>query len=1472
MRIALLGPLVIDGGVVDKIGPRDRVVLAALAVRPGEVYAADRLADALWGDRPPASSKKIVQGCVARLRKALGTGTIETLAQGYRLQVSSDELDTLLFEHLVGRGRELLTVGEAERASYTLGQALDLWRGEALVDLNGWEPGRVEAGRLEELRLDSEETRLDAALQAGHHLEVLAEAHDQVAAAPLRERRWGLLALAQYQAGRQAEALRTLRRVRTVLANELGLDPGPDLVALEQAILQQDPSLLAEPAPPEPSAACPYQGLMPYDIDDSDTFFGRDADLAACLERLSSVGVLAVVGPSGSGKSSLIRAGVAATYRRDGHRTVVITPGVHPMDALTAIPDKGSAPLLVVDQFEEVFSLCENHDERTRFFAALAEHAESGKLVVALRADRMGELSAYAAASRLIELGLFLLGAMADEDLRAAIEGPARQAGLPIEPGLVDLLVREVEGVPGALPLLSHALRETWLRRDGRTLTVDGYQAAGGIRGAVAQSAEDVYERVDQDQQDAFRDLLLRLVIPTEDGEPVRSRLPRRLIATDDERDELIELLVDARLVTSDDGVVELTHEALVRAWPRLQDWLEEDADGQRTLHHLAVAADVWEGMGRPGSELYRGVRLTRALDWRDRAAPQLTAVERDFLDASQAHADDKLRTAEQRAEREARIGRRTRRLAIGLAGVLVLALVAAGLALSYQHDAAARANEATEASTLADANRLAALSSTADELDFSLLLAAQAFRTADTPETRFGLLNALLEHRRATHIDRRDGVENLAIGQRGQLVVADLGTHVVSWPAGSTSPPVTVTDHWHGPFGVAASPTSDLVAVLGFADEGGGTKIQAGVFTADGEPHMLIGKDQTVVVSADGGRRVIRGNTFGGFPEAVAFSPDGRALLFVVAPPAAPTGGNQADIRRVDLATGAGRTIHTALVQSSSTDVWVDGRFSDDASGVATWTDEQDGEASVLDLADGSRTKLQLAPRPADNDGFVPLPNGAAQLWSDGAVTLYDDDGRPTQELDAHQSKVNDVTVSPDGTWATTVGDDGQVVLWDIDPASGLWSRRETLTGHSGAVSNAELSPDGQTLMTASSDQRVITWDVSPDAGFGSSIPGLGQRWIANRPQLVRPGLLVAPTRPVSRLGLGGSAPASDTGQVAATFINPTTGRVVDQVVVGNTLPDYVFGSSVGVSPDRTMVAVTSGFATTVLDTRTRDVLARITLPPTGATGLDDKPYPHEGMWATEWTPDGKKLLIGVAGRTDDAQDGGLIVVDTTTWKPGRRVKLGAQVQSIEASPDGQLIAVASSPAENVDSGREVVWLLDAATLDLEDTLPLVDNDLPIDLSFSPDGKLLAVGGSFGTLTLFDVTSGERVHQPINLHDGFVQQVEWQPDGRTVVTSASDGTVALYDVERDIAVAVGIPGSSDLEESSGLQQGYTHLVPGTSDEITVLSGERAGHRYPMDPSVWLADACDVVDRDLTPVEWARYLPNRPYDHTCSDL
>ena len=513
MGIALLGPLVVNDGAV-RLGSRDRTVLSALAMRPGEVLSAERLADAVWPDVPPASWQKNLQGCVVRLRKALGTDSIVTSPQGYRLVVPADEVDGQVFERGVARGSELLTLGSYERAAFTLRDALTLWRGPALVDLEEWEPGSQDAERLEGLRREAQELWLEAALKAGHHREVLPEAQAMVRAMPLRERRWLLLALAQYQSGRQGEALRTLHQLRQVLVAELAVDPGPEIVALEQAILRQEPSLLVEPAQDHPDEGCPYRGLTPYDVADAEGFFGRDKDVAACLERLRDTGVLAVVGPSGSGKSSLVRAGVAAALARDGRSVVPVIPGAHPLDMLSALPNPSHQSTLVVDQCEEVFSVCPDLAEQRAFLDRVVEHARTAPVVVALRADRMGDVSGHPGFAKLVERGLYVLAAMAPDDLAAAIEGPARQVGLIVEPGLVDLLVREVEGEPGALPMLSHALRETWLRREGRTLTVSGYQASGGIRGAVAQSAEDVYRQVGEGERRALRDMLLRLVTP----------------------------------------------------------------------------------------------------------------------------------------------------------------------------------------------------------------------------------------------------------------------------------------------------------------------------------------------------------------------------------------------------------------------------------------------------------------------------------------------------------------------------------------------------------------------------------------------------------------------------------------------------------------------------------------------------------------------------------------------------------------------------------------------------------------------------------------------------------------------------------------------------------------------------------------------------------------------------------------------
>ena len=393
MEITVLGPLTVDGAGI--LGRRDRVLLAVLASRPGLQVTTDTLSDAIWGDAPPATAAKSLQGCVVRLRRLLGQEGIATSAFGYSLTLAPEDVDAWRFQRLVDRARELLALREPDRASYQLGQALGLWRGEPFVDLETWPPAGPIVRRLGELRREAEELNAEAGLAAGRVAEVLATCQTLVREAPLREQRWALLARAQYQAGQQADALRTIHHLKGVLARELGIEPSPDLIALEQAILKQDPSLAVPEQMGDVLAACPWQGLRAYDVKDADWFFGRERDVTACLEILREQRLLALAGPSGSGKSSLLRAGVGAALQARGHRLVTITPGARPMEAMGVLRGPDSRTVLLVDQAEEVFRLCQDKEERRTFLDSLVDEAERRTVVVALRADSLSEVALH---------------------------------------------------------------------------------------------------------------------------------------------------------------------------------------------------------------------------------------------------------------------------------------------------------------------------------------------------------------------------------------------------------------------------------------------------------------------------------------------------------------------------------------------------------------------------------------------------------------------------------------------------------------------------------------------------------------------------------------------------------------------------------------------------------------------------------------------------------------------------------------------------------------------------------------------------------------------------------------------------------------------------------------------------------------------------------------------------------------------
>ena len=522
---------------------------------------------------------------------------------------------------------------------------------------------------------------------------------------------------------------------------------------------------------PEP-VVCPFKGLASFEVEDAEFFFGRERLVAAMVARLAGAPLVGIVGPSGSGKSSALRAGLlpalASGVLPGSERwgLALLRPGEHPLRALehaTAYAAPRDRHVVAVDQFEETFTACRDETERAAFVDALVACTHDPRrrtlVLVAVRADFYGRCAIYPELWRLLGANQAPVGPMSRDELRRAIELPAQRAGLLVEPELVDALIADVEGEPGALPLLSTALLELWQQRDGRRMRLGAYRQSGGVHRAVARLAERAYERLDPEQQETARRILLRLAGEGEGDAAVRRRVQLSELEGEGVADVLA-VLADDRLVTIGEGEVEVAHEALLREWPRLRGWLEEDVDGRRLHHHLAAAARDWEAGGRDTGELYRGARLASTLDWAADHDPELNAIERAFLDHS--------RGASGRAQR------RLRMVLAGVAFLLVLAVIAGAVALEQRGNARAEA-------TAAAAQRLGAQALADDDLDRALLLARQGVALDDSPQTRGNLLAALLKSPAVIGVLRGDGdrLTSLALSpdERTLAFVDDDGT-----------------------------------------------------------------------------------------------------------------------------------------------------------------------------------------------------------------------------------------------------------------------------------------------------------------------------------------------------------------------------------------------------------------------------------------------------------------------------------------------------------------------------------------------------------------------------------------------------------------------------------------------------------------------------------------------------------------------
>ncbi|MCJ0869315.1 helix-turn-helix domain-containing protein [Streptomyces sp. AP-93] len=1221
------------------------------------------------------------------------------------------------------------------------------------------------------------------------------------------------------------------------------------------------PGAPAAPGPPRQRApqsdgACPYRGLSAFTPQDAQWFFGRERATALLVERVHDRlghGPLLLVARSGAGKSSLLSAGLVPALRRgrfpvagaDGWPVVRFTPTAHPLrelleatvkavggdldvtpGQLSAHPElllesvhrlthgAGSLPgpdgqqlptvrpVLLVDQFEELFTLCSDEEERRSFVRVLLAlsaspasptHAEADAdagagsragagagyepavVVLGVRADFSGECLDLPELAAVFSDGLFVLPPMSVAELRESITRPAELAGLVLEPGLVPLLLRDAgvrdpgagdpaartgggtEAWPGeapssALPLMSHALMATWQRREGSTLTVAGYEYAGGIQGAVARSAEQVFAHLYPAEQRMVLRLLVRLVHIADGTGPTRRRMSRTALlegqADTARAAAALDAFVRARLISADSESVEITHEALLHAWPRLRGWIHADRAGLLVHQQLAQAADEWAREAHDPSVLYRGSRLATARAWADEldGRSRLGTREAAFLDASRA--------AEEARRRQERLRVRLhQRMLATLVVLLLLALTAGGVA--YQQRAGALGQERTARSQALAAR---SLSLAAGQPEASMLLAEEAYRAEATPEARGALLSTQSQPFLARLGGHGGPVNAVAFAPDGRLLAT----------AGSDGK-------------VLLRRVADRSTVAAFTAPG---RVRTVAFSPDGRTLAAGSTDGPVRLwSVGAGGRpvsVLPASTAGA--RAVAFAPDGRTLAIATA---------EGTIQLRDPAGEHGEravlTGHTARVNTLA--YAPDGRslVSAGADGtVRLWDTRRAEPAAVLEGHTGEVLGAAFAP-----DGRTVATGGV-----DRTVRLWDVGGRrAAATLAGHSDDVNSVAYTPDGTTVISGGGDGTTRLWDVRGAR----LTATLAGHTDYVLAVSVDPAGSVLATAAFDQSVVLWDL-------------------------RGPVLTA--RPFTEVWHSAYSPD---GKLLATadadhtvLVWDVAGRRVQATFAGHA--ETVF--SVAFAPDgRTLASAGADGTVRLWDTAGRAPLATLT----GHTGT---------VFSVAFAPDGRTLASAGA-------DGSVRLWDTATRSP-LAILTGHTdfANDVVFSPDGRTLASAG------DDLTVRLW-------DVAGRRPLAalsgHAGAVRAVAFGADGRTLASSGNDGTVRLWDAEQ-RRVTAVLTGHTGSARGIAFSPDGRTLASSGNDRTVRLWDV----------PGHRLRAALSGHTNAVWGVVF-SPDGRTLASSSNDGtvRLWNPDPGARLADICRTVGR-LGPRERQALVPGLP--------
>ncbi|GAB0105167.1 hypothetical protein JMUB6875_41450 [Nocardia sp. JMUB6875] len=1218
-------------------------------------------------------------------------------------------------------------------------------------------------------------------------------------------------------------------------------------------------------------AACPYQGLSSYGPEHRGLFFGRAravAELSALVR--SAEGVVAVVGASGAGKSSLLAAGLGPALA--DWESTTLTPGAHPCTALlTALGRPGTeaatedallaalAPrpegprrLLIVDQLEELFTAGSDERQRDLFLTVLDAAARRTDdpiaVVVALRADFYAHCLNHLILQDALEHRGYLLGPLRMEELSQAVSGPARAVGLDLEPGLEELITTELCGAtdhpgrrtydPGALPMLSHVMAATWQHREGRRLTIAGYRTAGGVVGSVAETAEYAWNELSSDQQRAARTMLLGLVTVSQDARDTRRTVTREdlLARTDDPEaaTAALELLPRTRLLTLDADAVTLTHEIVLTAWPRLRGWIDEDRVGYLARQRLESDAAEWAAQERDSSLLYRGPRLQNAREHAD--PPPVGPLAQEFLTRSVTAVD----TGRRRSRRL--------RLTLALLGVVLLVL---GVGLYSQIRLADQRRADSDFTAVLAAADQARQSD--PSLAAQLNLVAWQLRPGD-PAVRSRLLQSQAAPLLSVTPAHTQAVSRIAYQPNTRtLASVDLQGGLRLWDTTDPQHPRPSGARIEGVGDVALDPAAPLLATADATLVPSGDQLNAN--------HVVTLWDISNPATP---RRLAQLPTDSN-PTEVTFAPDGRTLatqsvnlltLWDVSNPGTP-------VRRAD------RPLHDR----------------GSLSGVSAFRFSPNGRLLArIDRNGAARTaSIQLWDLTRPDDPTLLVPDFATAPESSSAPS------GPTSLAFRADSAVLAVGITPEA------GSHAIVQLWDLaDPAHPRMSASREIDH--GGISDLDFAPDGHSLATAVG-AAVTVWNVTDPAdptllvdglstspgtcrsGVGSAASGTDSFECYAAPRAVAftadghhllagastgelhtwslPSALI-PALPgsndMSVFRAGGSRLAIGSPRLGVTTLwDVRNTQSPKRIAEYRTTPETEVGE---LSPDGTVLLEQSlrGTSMSVVDLS----------DPAAVRIRGEGPIPDAGslrMWAiskdfrTMVTVDDHRLLrlwdFTDPPRTTPLGDP-IQVPDKADFEFGPDSKTLIETETIGEAGHSESVTTLWSIAERSHPSR-IAELLRRPTSERS----IVD--------FAPDLRTMVVSGK-STFQLWDISDPrepQRLGQPVAAKIPALRGFTFTPDSRTLLAHGFDGVIRLWDL-RDRAHPAEL---ATLTPTGGYSD--DSVVVADNDRLAAITTEGTFFLWDLDTQHAVDRICSVTGEFWNEDRWKQYLPQLTYRPYC---